>query len=265
MSDIADDTVSVEREEGLVVVTLRRAAAANSLDHELKTRLLQVVQAVAADETVRAVLLAADGRNFCVGQDLGEHATGLAADPAHAMDTVGEHYNPLLTALAAIRVPVVVAIQGACVGAGLGIALAGDIRIAAEGASFATAFTAIGLASDSGLTRTLVDAVGASRARGLILLGDRFTAAEAHAWGIVHRVVPDDDLPAAARTVAARLAAGPTAGLVAAKRLVADALPPLGEALERERTAAEALGATADHRAAVAAFLDKARPTFTGR
>ncbi|GAA4391292.1 enoyl-CoA hydratase/isomerase family protein [Tsukamurella soli] len=258
------DTVTVVREGGLAVVTLRRATAANALDVDLKTGLLDAFRALGADDTVRAVLLAAEGGNFCVGQDLGEHAATLAADPAHAMDTVGEHYNPLLAAISAIRVPVVVALQGACVGAGLGIALAADIRVAGEGARFATAFTAIGLASDSGLTRTLVDAVGASRASGLILLGDRFTATDAQAWGIVHRVVPDGDLPAEARKLAKRLAEGPTAGYAAAKALIRAALPSLGDALERERVAAQALGATADHRAAVDAFLAKQRPTFAG-
>ncbi len=259
------ETVGLATSAGLATITLRRAGASNALDRAVKEQLTAAVEAVAADRTVRAVLLEAEGRNFCVGQDLTEHAAGLAADPARAMDTVGAHYNPLLTALAAVRVPVVVAINGACVGAGLGIALAGDIRIAGESSRFATAFTGIGLAGDSGLSHTLVEMLGPSRATGLLMLGDRFSAAQALEWGLVHRVVPDGELADAARALAGELAAGPTAAHVHVKRLVSASSAGLAEALEREREAQEDLGRSADHRAAVDAFLAKRTPAFEGR
>ncbi|MFF0815556.1 enoyl-CoA hydratase-related protein [Rhodococcus sp. NPDC003318] len=257
--------VQVRIDEGLATVTLSRPAASNALDRATKEALLDAVRRVGDDARVRAVLLTADGRNFCVGQDLGEHVDALRADPHSAMNTVGEHYNPLLEAVAALTVPVVVAIRGACVGAGLGLALAGDIRVAGEGAKFATAFTGIGLASDSGLSHTLVHAVGASRAAGLMLLGDRFGAADAAAWGLVHRVVADDDVDTVARDLARQLAHGPTKAYSQVKDLLRAAAPGLTDALERERVAQEALGAGADHSAAVEAFLAKSRPTFTGR
>lgn len=259
-----NETVGLATTAGLATITLRRAGASNALDRAVKEQLSAAVEAVAADRTVRAVLLEAEGRNFCVGQDLTEHAAGLAADPARAMDTVGAHYNPLLTSLAAVRVPVVVSINGACVGAGLGIALAGDIRIAGESATFSTAFTGIGLASDSGLSHTLVEMLGPSRATGLLMLGDRFSAAQALDWGLVHRVVPDRELADAARALARALATGPTAAHAHVKRLVSAASPGLAEALERERAAQEELGCSADHRAAVDAFLDKRAPVFEG-
>ncbi|CAM3899050.1 enoyl-CoA hydratase/isomerase family protein [Tsukamurella ocularis] len=258
------DSATVTVTDGLAVLTLNRPEAANALDLALKAALLDAVRAIAADDAVRAVLIRAEGRNFCVGQDLAEHAAALEASPERSMDTVAEHYNPLISAIAGLKVPVVAAVQGACVGAGLGIALAADVVIAAESATFATAFTSIGLASDSGLTRSLVDAIGAVRTRAFLLLGDRITAAQALDWGLIARVAPDDEAAATAESAARRLAAGPTAAFAAAKALVAASLPPLGDALERERAAAAPLAATADHRGAVAAFLDKRRPAFTG-
>ncbi|QYB06857.1 enoyl-CoA hydratase/isomerase family protein [Rhodococcus sp. USK10] len=260
----SNDVIGLSLDAGLATITLSRAGASNALDRAVKEQLLAAVEKVAGDDSVRALLLAAEGKNFCVGQDLAEHVAGLEADPAHAMDTVAEHYNPLLRALAGVRVPVIVAINGACVGAGLGIALAGDIRIAGEGAKFATAFTGIALAGDSGLSHTLVEALGASRATGLMMLGDRFTAAQALDWGLVHRVVPDAELGDAAAALARQLADGPTAAYAQVKSLVSAASAGLSEALEREREAAEALGQSKDHRSAVDAFLAKTAPTFEG-
>ncbi|WP_369027682.1 enoyl-CoA hydratase/isomerase family protein [Nocardia farcinica] len=258
-------TVDLRVEAALATLTLRRAAASNALDLATKNDLLAAVTRIAADETVRAVLLTAEGKNFCVGQDLGEHVDALRADPATAMDTVGAHYNPLLRALADLPVPVVVAIRGACVGAGLGLALAADIRVAGNGAKFATAFTGIGLAADSGLSHTLVRALGASRAAGLMLLGDRFTAEQALAWGLIHRLVADDDVDATAAELATTLAHGPTAAYRQVKQLLRAESADLADALERERVAQEALGASRDHRAAVEAFLTKTAPVFEGR
>lgn len=257
------ESVVVHIDEGLATITLRRPQASNALDLPLKRGLLAAVEQVRQDARVRAVLLEAEGKNFCVGQDLAEHAAGLS-EPATAMDTVGEHYNPLITGLAALEVPVVVAITGACVGAGLGIALAGDIRVAGENTKFATAFTGIGLAADSGLSHTLVHALGSSRATGLMLLGDRFTAADALAWGLVHRVVPDADVAATAAGLARRLAAGPTAAYKRVKQLVHATADGLGDALDREFRVQAELGQTADHQRAVSAFLAKQQPEFRG-
>jgi len=255
-------TVTLETANGLATITLARAPAHNALDVATKLSFIQVVTATVNDPDVRAVLLRAEGKNFCVGQDLAEHVAGLDADPITAMNTVAEHYNPLIRALKALKVPVVVAIPGACVGAGLGLALAGDIRIAAESSTFATAFTGIALAADSGLSYTLVEALGSSRASGLMLLGDTVTAAQALDWGLVHRVVPAAELDEKARAVAASLASGPTAAYCQVKSLIS--VSGLDAALDRELVAQQTLGATADHRAAVDAFLAKKRPTFTG-
>ncbi|WP_433755721.1 enoyl-CoA hydratase/isomerase family protein [Nocardia sp. CA-135398] len=258
-------TVDLRVDHALATIRLTRAAASNALDLATKNELLAAVRRVAADERIRAVLLTADGKNFCVGQDLGEHVEALHNDATTAMDTVGAHYNPLLRAIHDLPVPVVVAIRGACVGAGLGLALAGDIRVAGAGAKFATAFTGIGLAADSGLSHALVLALGASRAAGLMLLGDRFTAEQALDWGLIHRLVTDDEVEATAAELAASFAQGPTAAYRQVKKLLWAESAGLAEALERERLAQEALGASHDHRVAVEAFLTKTAPVFTGR
>ncbi len=154
----------------------------------------------------------------------------------------------------------------AAAGAGLGIALAGDLRVAAAGAKFTTAFTGIGLSSDSGLASRLVHCVGGSRAAELLLLPEPFLAESAAEWGLVHRVVPAEQVLAEARSLAARLAAGPTAAYRAIKTVLATAATDsLEDTLALEARLQTDLGRTADHREAVEAFLEKRTPRFTGR
>ncbi|HLH46741.1 MAG TPA: enoyl-CoA hydratase-related protein [Acidimicrobiales bacterium] len=257
-----DADVGYEVAGAVATLTLRRPA----LTTAAKEQLLGAVTRAAEDDDVRAVVLTGSGRAFCAGQDLGEHAEALERDPGTAFETIGRHYNPVISALTGAPKPVVAAINGTCAGAGISLALACDVRLAAAGARFATAFTAIGLTFDSGLSATLARAVGAARASELILLGEPFTAEQALDWGLVGRVVPPDELPAAAAAVAAKLAAGPTRAYAAAKRALAEAWgAPLPAVLEAERAAQEALGRTADHQGAVRAFLAKQPPAFTGR
>ncbi|MFB8275156.1 enoyl-CoA hydratase/isomerase family protein [Nocardia colli] len=257
-------TVRLETAHGLATITLARPSAHNALDNPTKLAFFEAVTATAENPDVRAVLITAEGRNFCVGQDLGEHAVALETDPTTAMDTVSEHYNPLIRALKSLEVPIVAAIPGACVGAGFGIALAADLRVAGTRTTFATAFTGIALASDSGLSYALVEALGSSRATGLMLLGDRVTAEQALDWGLVHRVVADDELLETATDLAEQLATGPTAAYRRVKSLVAASASGLSAALDRELAAQQHLGRTADHQAAVKAFLAKEKPAFTG-
>lgn len=251
--------------DGIATITLARAKAHNALDTTVKRELLDAAREVHRDDSVRAVLLRAEGRNFCVGQDLGEHVAALEADPTTAMATVDRDYNPLIRALAEIEVPVVVAARGACVGAGWGIALTGDFLVVGEGTTFATAFTGIGLAADSGLSHSLVSRLGASRASALMMLGDKVAAEQAQEWGIVHQVVADDQVDAEAEKLARRVADGPTRAYREVKALVRAASAGLDSALDREAAAQSVLGATDDHVGAVRAFLAKERPSFSGR
>ena len=255
------ETVTREDAGGVATVTMLRPG----LTSQSRRELLDVVRAVAADEAVRAVVLTGTGRAFCVGQDLGQHVEALRGDAATSLSVVEEEYNPLVLALAALRVPVVVAVNGAAAGAGLGIALAGDLRVAAVGAKFTTAFAGIGLSSDSGLASRLVHCVGGSRAAELLLLPEPFLAESAAEWGLVHRVVPAEQVLAEAQALAARLAAGPTAAYRAIKTVLATAATdPLEDTLALEARLQTELGRTADHREAVGAFLEKRTPRFTG-
>lgn len=259
-------TIAYTVDDGVAGIVLDRPAASNALDTAMKDELLQALSKAGSDDSIRAVALTASGKNFCVGQDLGEHVEALRADPSHAMDTVAQHYNPIMLALDAIEVPVVAGIGGACVGAGLGIALGADIRIAAQRSKFGTAFCGIGLASDSGLSATLAALIGRSRATGLFLLGDTIDADTALAWGLIHRVVPDTDVAAETAALARQLATGPTAAFKAVKQLIVDnAGAALSDVLTREARAQAMLGASSDHSAAVEAFLDKRRPAFVGQ
>ena len=258
---MSDPTVTRTDADGVATITLQRPG----LSHVLRTELLALVREVAADESVRAVLLTGTGRAFCVGQDLGEHVEALRGDAAQSLSVVEDEYNPLVLALAALRVPLVVAVNGACAGAGMGIALAGDLRVAAAGAKFTTAFAGIGLSSDSGLASRLVHCVGGSRAAELLLLPEPFTAETAATWGLVHRVVEPAQVLPEAQALAARLAAGPTAAYRALKTVLATAATdPLEDTLALEARLQTALGATTDHREAVEAFLAKRPAQFTG-
>ena len=257
-------TVTRADAAGVATITLQQPG----LTSALRTELLALVRAVAADDAVRAVVLTGSGRAFCVGQDLAEHVETLRhpTEGAGALSVVEAEYNPLVLALAEIRVPVVVGINGACAGAGLGLALAGDLRIAAAGARFTTAFAAIGLSSDTALASRLVHCVGGSRAAEMLLLPEPFPAETAAMWGLVHRVVAPEQVLAEAQALAGRLAAGPTLAFRAIKTVLATAATdPLADTLALEARLQAELGGTADHREAVEAFLAKRAAEFTGR
>ncbi len=252
--------------DGVATITLDRPEAMNSLDIATKELLRETVQHAADDPAARCVVLTGSGRAFCVGQDLGQHVEALRGNAALSLSVVEDEYNPLMLALAGVRVPVVVGINGACAGAGLGIALAGDLRVAAAGAKFTTAFTGIGLSSDSALASRLVHCVGGSRATQLLLMPEPFTAETAEQWGLVHRVVPAEEVAAEAGALAERLAYGPTAAYRAVKTVLATAATDsLEETLALEARLQTRLGRTDDHREAVEAFLEKRAPRFTGR
>jgi 2-(1,2-epoxy-1,2-dihydrophenyl)acetyl-CoA isomerase len=260
--DEAPTEVSLDLAGSVATIRMLRPA----LTSGAKEALRQAVWRVAGDDTIRAVVLTGTGRVFCAGQDLGEHAQALADRPDNAFATLHAHYNPIVTALTSAPKPVIAAINGTCAGAGISLALACDLRVAAAGARFATAFTAIGLSFDSGLSATLARAVGTARASELILLGEPFTAEQAFQWGLVGRVVAPDDMERETSKLASKLAAGPTRAFAAAKQAITEAwAAPLTSVLAAEAEAQAALGATGDHRRAVQSFLAKQPPVFTGR
>lgn len=258
-------TVRYEVADGVATITLNRPDAMNALTVEMKLALVEALVRAVDDDAVRAVLLTGAGRAFCAGQDLREHADNLEAG-AGLGGTVRQHYNPIVRALAGMPKPVVAAVNGVAAGAGAGFAFACDVRVAAEGARFSMAFSGIGLAPDSGTSWTLQRLVGRGRALELLMLAEPVTAEHAREIGLVQRVVADAELPDAARDLATRLASGPTVAYGAIKQAVDFAAGHgLAEALEREAELQEACAATDDHLNATRAFLDKRRPTFSGR
>lgn len=242
----------------VAVVRLDRPDHGNALDHALKTDLLAALRKVAGDDAVRAVVLTGAGSTFTVGQDLRE----LHAHPEAAEGTVERHYNPITLLLATMPKPVVAAVNGTCVGAGLGFALACDLQVWSAKATLSTAFHKVGLTCDSGLSWTLARSVGSARAASLIHLAEPFLPEQAVAWGFAGDVVEPGDVPPQATRLAERLASGPTQAFAASKRLLAR---PLAAALEAEALEQNALAATRDHVAAVDAFLAREEPVFTGR
>lgn len=260
------DELQIERSGGVATLTLNRPEAMNALSTTLKQALLSGLSDVAADPDVRAVVLTGRGRGFCAGQDLREHAARLAAGDPAPLNTVAEHYNPIVTALAGMPKPVVAAVNGIAAGAGAGLAFACDFRIAARPAAFLLAFANVGLSLDSGISWTLPRLVGTARATSLALLAEPVAAEVALEMGMVNAVVESDRLLAAAGDLAARLAAGPTAAYAAIKASLAyAATATLPQALAKEAELQTAMGTTADHRNATAAFVAKQPPLFEGR
>lgn len=264
------DTVLYEVSDGLATVTINRPDAMNALNIAAKVALRDALRTAGADSTVRAVLLTAAGRAFCVGQDLKEHVALLAADAADGsggtMSTVRGHYNPIVRALTEMPKPVVAGVNGVAAGAGLGFALACDYRVVADTASFNTSFAGVALTADSGVSWTLPRLIGQSRAADLLMFPRSITAERAHELGIVNKLVPAADLATEAATVARTLAEGPTLAYAALKESLAyGAGHSLADALEKEGELQNRAGASQDHGIAVQAFLDKAKPRYVGR
>ena len=262
----SEETVLLAVEDGVATVTLHRPQAMNSLDVPTKELLLETLRTVADDPAVRCVVLTGSGRAFCTGQDLREHVGILERGEGPVLDTVGKHYNPLVTLVATMDKPVLAAVNGVAAGAGMSLSLACDLRLVADTAGFNTSFAGVALSCDTGASYHLARLVGHSRALELLYLPRTVDAAEALELGLASRVVPAADLAAETAELAKRLAAGPTVALGSIRHAVSYAAAhTLAESLEVEAEMMARTGATADHRTAVSAFLAKERPVFEGR
>ena len=259
------DVLLLERAGGVATLTLNRPESMNSLSLALKEALLDALAEVRGDDTIRALVLTGAGRGFCVGQDLREHVAALESGQA-PLDTVTQHYNPIVLALAGLPIPVVAAVNGMAAGAGAGLAFACDFRLASSSAGFLIAFANVGLSLDSGVSWTLPRLVGAARATSLSLLAEPVTPEAALEMGLVNAVVEPERLLPAAQELATRLANGPTKAYAAIKESIAFAAhATLADALAKEGELQRAMGETADHRNSTAAFVAKQKPVFEGR
>ena len=256
------ETVLTAFDGGVLTITLNRPDVLNAINEQLTTELGEALRAAERSEEVRCVVLTGAGRGFCSGQDLRDRAAGDFSYREHLRAT----YNPVILQLRTLEKPVLAAVNGVAAGAGCSLALAADLRIASERASFIELFARVGLVPDSGSTWFLPRLVGVGKAFEMTYTTDPVDAQEALRIGLVNRVVPHEELMSKTKELAARLAAGPTKAYGLTKRAIHSALgASLEQALEYEAHLQEIAGRTADHREGVTAFIEKRLPTYTGQ
>ncbi|HEY8703951.1 MAG TPA: DUF4389 domain-containing protein [Gaiellaceae bacterium] len=252
--------VDVTREGSVLTITLNRPEVLNALNSSVHRGIFDALER-AKDASVRAVVITGAGRGFCVGQDLQEFSSG-AGDVA---DNLRRNYHRNVLAIRALQKPVIAAVNGAAAGAGLSLALACDVRIAADSASFVPAFIKIGLVPDSGGTWLARRLLGSARAFEWLTTGRRLSAEEARDWGLVSEVVAADHFAERAQEVAQLFAAMPTRAVWHTKRLLdAAESTTFAEQLELEAMTQAQLTQTPDFREGVAAFFEKREAAFTG-
>jgi len=256
----------IDNDGAVRTLRLNRPESLNALDDELLKALGRAVADAEKDKTVRCIVVTGAGRGFCSGQDLAAVAARYTTNkPIELGSHLRDHYNPIITRLHTIEKPVIASVNGVAAGAGCSIALACDIRIAAESASFIEAFVNIGLAPDAGSTFMLPRLIGVARAMEMAITGRKVTAAEAMQIGLVNQVVPDDQLAAATKKLADKLAGLPTRAIGLTKRAInASWRSDLEIQLDYEAMLQTTAGQTHDHREGVTAFLEKRPPKFTG-
>jgi enoyl-CoA hydratase len=255
---LADLEVRVE--DGALRLTMNRPQVFNALSAEMADEVARLVEEATARDDVRVVVLTGTGPAFSTGADISgadahEHFDVSALDRA----------NRIIRAITRLDKPVLAAVNGVAAGVGCSAALAADIVVAAESASFLLAFARIGLMPDGGATATVAAAIGRARAMRMALLAEPLTAREAYDAGLVTHVASDDAFPALVETLVRRLASGPPLALAASKKAVnAATLPHLDDALERERTGQTVLLRTSDVAEGMRAFSEKRKPVFRG-
>jgi 2-(1,2-epoxy-1,2-dihydrophenyl)acetyl-CoA isomerase len=260
-----DDRIRVDVADGLGTVTLASPDRLNAFDAAMIAALAESCAMLSANPDVRAILITGEGRGFCAGLDL----KWAAQQQASMIETARRVTTDLHGAVSELRrapKPVVTAVNGPAAGAGVGLALAGDVVLASSDARFSLAYSKIGLAPDGGTTYFLPRLVGEKRALALFFSGDAVPAEEAKTIGLVTEVLPSEGFAEAARAFALRLAHGPTLAYALAKQLVLDSMREGPETqMEKERRAITQTFASEDYRSGVAAFFAKKAPTFAGR
>jgi 2-(1,2-epoxy-1,2-dihydrophenyl)acetyl-CoA isomerase len=250
-------------EDGVAYITLNRPEKFNSFNREMALALQDCLDKAEADETVRCIYLTGMGKAFCAGQDLAE-----AMDPKgpELEQIVREHYNPIIRRIRQIEKPFVAAVNGVAAGAGANIALACDIVIATQSASFIQAFSKIALIPDSAGTYFLPRLVGVQKAAALMMLGDKVMADDAAKMGMIYKSLPDETFEASTKETAKTLAQMPTKGLGLTKRLLNHTFNnDLEQQLDMEKELQVEAGSSEDFKEGVNAFLEKRKPIFKGR
>lgn len=261
-----EQTILVDHQDGVRTITLNRPKVLNAFNNELRASLRRAVRDADKDDAVRCVLITGAGRGFCTGQDVAALVDGLErGQPLDLEKILQEEYNPIIERIREMNKPVIAAVNGPAAGAGWSLALACDLRIAAESAVFIQAFINIGAVPDAGSTYMLPRLVGLSRAAELCFTGRKVEAAEALQLGLVNRVVPDDQLAAQAMDWARQLAARPTRTIGWCKKALNKAwTEDLDDQLELEAKLQGRAIRTDDYREGVRAFIEKRPAQFKG-
>src|ERR1700734_3776819 len=263
-NDASYETILLSLEGGVARLTLNRPDKLNSFNVRMHEEVQHALQSVRG-QGARVLVLSGAGRGFCAGQDLADRAVAPGTQGVDLGESIERYYKPLVLTLQELPMPVIAAVNGVAAGAGANIALACDLVIAARSASFVQAFCRLGLVPDSGGTWSLPRLVGEARALGLTLLGDKLSAEQAAAWGMIWQCVDDAEFSATVDALAQRLAAAPTRGLAATKAAIRGGPQrALEEQLDVERDLQRELGRSADYAEGVAAFTEKRQPAFEG-
>jgi 2-(1,2-epoxy-1,2-dihydrophenyl)acetyl-CoA isomerase len=248
---------------GVRELKLNRPEVFNSFNKDMAISLQNALDDCAVNDAVRSIVIIGEGKAFCAGQDLAE-----VTDPngPELESIVGEHYNPIILKIREIEKPVIAAVNGVAAGAGANIALACDIVVAKESASFIQAFSKIGLIPDSGGTFFLPRIIGFQKALALMMTGEKISAREAEKMNMIYKAVPDEEFEATIQKLSVTLAKMPTKGLGLTKKAVNQSFSnSLHEQLELEQRFQTEAGKTHDFEEGVNAFLDKRKPEFTGK
>jgi 2-(1,2-epoxy-1,2-dihydrophenyl)acetyl-CoA isomerase len=249
-------------EGGIATITLNRPDKLNSFNREMALLLQQQLDECASLKGVRCVYITGAGKGFCAGQDLAE-----VVDPeGPGMQRIlSEHYNPIITRIRNLEKPVVAAVNGVAAGAGANIALACDIVVATQSASFIQAFSKIGLIPDSGGTFMLPRLIGWQKASAIMMLGDKITSAQAEQMGMIYKAIPDESFSAESKKIALTLSQMPTRGLAYTKQVLSKSMTNnLEQQLQVEDEYQQKAANTWDFKEGVQSFLEKRNPEFKG-
>lgn len=259
------ETILLDKTNGVATIALNRPKKLNAFEGQMHDEVHAALDDVAADDEIRCLVFRGEGRGFSAGADL----AGIESENGERPD-LGEYlrrtYSQMIQKMAALDKPIIASLHGPVYGAGMGLALACDLRIAAESAKFSVAFVKIGLMPDAGVSFFLPRLVGLGRAMQMSMLGEAVEAEEALEIGLVNKLVPDDDLATETTALAERLATMPTQALGKIRQSLLTSFDgDLAAALEREAEGQTFCGFTDDHKEGVAAFFEKRDPAFTGR
>ncbi len=258
-------TILVKEVNQVGYLTFNRPKNLNSFNEKMHHEVASVLNTWSSDSQIRAVVISAEGRGFCAGQDLGDRVVDPNADSPDLGVSIEKYYNPLIKTITEMPKPVICAVNGVAAGAGANIALACDIVLAAKSASFIQVFCRLGLVPDSGGTWFLPRLVGRARAMGLAMLGDKISAEQAVNLGMIWQAVDDAELQAEAEKLAEHLAKQPTYGLSLIKKAINLASNnSLDEQLILERDLQRMAGRSEDYREGVQAFMQKRTPEYKG-